>query len=109
MPSVRVPSRMRVHATCAGEMPVSATFMKRKLEPHTIPASTNWTAIQRGEGRRVADAAGVVDVEVTGPRYARSAVRVAVGGRDVRNPPTCDRPATVSRPHPCQGTGFSAS
>jgi hypothetical protein len=32
--------------------------MKRKLDPHTIPASTNWTVTQRAEDRFGPGAAG---------------------------------------------------
>ncbi len=76
---------MRVHATCAGEMPVSDTFMKRKLDPHTMPASTNCTVIQRAEGSRSARVAGVVSVvEATWPPYGRPSD--AEARRRVRRP-----------------------
>ena len=48
--SATAPNSRRPPATCAGVMPVSATAMKRKLAPHTMPVSTNCTVIARGEG-----------------------------------------------------------
>jgi hypothetical protein len=48
--SARAPKSRRPPATCAGVMPVRAIAMKRKLEPHTMPVSTNCTAIETGDG-----------------------------------------------------------
>ena len=44
-PRVSPPRMSLDQATCAGEIPVRATFMNRKLDPHTIPHRMNCTAI----------------------------------------------------------------
>ena len=51
-PSVSAPRTRRDHATWAGERPSSATFMNRKLEPQTMPVSTNCTVTDAPDGPR---------------------------------------------------------
>jgi len=56
-PSVSAPRTSRDHTTCPGETPARATFMKRKLEPQTMPPSTNCAVIDdvREEGPRAGE------------------------------------------------------
>ena len=113
-PSVSAPSTSRDQATCPGERPPRATFMKRKLEPQTMPASTNCTATERCDGtrrRRRRPWRGELAVAGGFGRHpatlapARGAGRIRSGCR-VRNPPKCGGSATVWTG---QGTGCSAS
>src|SRR5688572_23361811 len=79
-PSASAPRMSRDHATCAGEMPSRATFMNRKLEPHTTPARVNWTAIESCDVPAAGASAGAVavDVEAVDTRrlYARHPTRM---------------------------------
>ena len=56
-PRARAPSTVRDHATCPKDTPSRATFMNRKLAPHTTPIARNCTQVDRRPLRFGADAA----------------------------------------------------
>ena len=56
-PSASAPSTVRDQATCPNDTPSRATFMKRKLAPHTTPIARNCTHVDSRPDRFGADAA----------------------------------------------------
>ena len=98
-PSVSAPRTSRDHATWPGERPTSATFMKRKLEPQTIPASTNWTATDAFDGPRgIARSLAARGLAVAG---------VSVGTRRLYpRHPTAGARSRMPRPKSAEGRPF---
>ncbi len=109
--SVSAPRISRDHATWAGDRPVSAVFMKRKLEPQMMPQSTNCTAIDAGDdvtaSRAGAVEAGAVLTRVT----LLPAADVAPRPRVRRPKPAEERQSAYDcrSSRGAQGSGCSAS